>query len=396
MSVQYQYFIGIDVSKYSHNLAIVNQDNQVIKRNLVYDNTRPGMEKMMETLNQLGDSNTIAIGCEATGHYWLNLFHYLSKQDYHLCVFNPLQVASFKNYNLRGSKTDSDDSVLIAKVLKLGVAQSKKLPEEQRFELKELCRFRHNLKNQTVATKLRITTILDQIFPEFHTVFKDLSGKTAQAVLEDYPHPETLDNISVTDLTKYLKRASRSYFGKTTATTLKSQAKYTIGLKFGINCFTLQIKLLLQQLQSLEEQVKLLDNEIKRLVDAQQTHLTTIPGISHVIAGTILGETADFTSKGAKAFLAYCGLDPKRNDSGIKTGRSKMGKRGSRYLRQALWMAASSARMHSPTFKKVYDDQKDKGKHYMIAISHVAKKMAYVVDAVLRTDQPYKEMIKET
>lgn len=391
-----RYYIGIDIAKKEHAVSIINQNNQVVVKNYQVSNNQAGLKKLMKLISKQQQTGQVQIACEATGHYWLNLFGYLWDKGIDLTVFNPLQVASFRNSWLRGSKTDSSDSILIAKVLKFGVADPRELPNETQFKLKELSRFRTDLSQQATAVKLKLIKVLDQVFPEFTTVFKNIEAKTATHILSTYPHPEALEAVSVETLTQLMETISRSYFGEAQAKRLKQKASETIGLKFGMEAFSLQLKLLLAQLKHLNNQIDLLDQEIKNLVEKSNTSLLSIPGISHTIAGTIIGETANFKSKGPQSFLAFSGLDPKKRESGTYKGKTRMSKRGSRYLRHALWLAASSARMHSPTFKKVYQKQKDKGKHHNVAISHVAKKMAYIVDAILRTNEQFKEQVMTT
>lgn len=387
------YFVGIDISKRNHVVSLINQDNQVLIRNRSFTVSRTGFEQLLYLLLEYQAHGSVSLACEATGHYWLSIFQFLTEAGFTLHVFNPLQVACRRNQGIRGSKTDSDDSVLIAQVLKFGDQAPKEIPQEQLFELKELSRFRLDVKQQATAVKLKLIHVLDQVFPEFATLFADVTGTTAKAVLSEYSLPEQIEEVSVKQLTQVLKTASKNYYDQTAAIKLKDTARHSIGLKFGLDSFVLQIKLLLQQVDYLEKQTKELDVRIKQLVNQQQTRILTIPGISHTLAGVILGERLGFTKQEPKAFLAWAGMDPKKNDSGEHRGKTKMSKRGSRILRHALWMAACSARICSPTFKAIYDTQRSRGKSYQVAISHVAKKMAYVVNHVLVTKEDFKEQI---
>lgn len=385
------FYLGIDIAKYKHVLSVMDDNNQVVLKNYTFNNTRTGLSNLYDQIVKYQKQGSVHVACEATGHYWLNLFQFLWNKEIDMTVFNPLAVASFRNTGLRGSKTDSADSALIAKVLKFGVGKPRQLPNESLFQLKELSRFHQQLTQQKTAIKLKIMNILDQVFPEFTSVFKDINGRTARKVLEDYPDPQDLADVSTIKLTNLIKKISRSYYQKADAQRLKQKASQTIGLRFGLESFTLQLKILLQQIQGLEDQIDLIEKEIEKLVKQTNTTLTTIPGVSNIVAATILGECANFKSNGPQSLLAFAGLDPKKRESGTHKGKTKISKRGSRNLRHALWMAATSARQCSPTFKKVFDKQMSKGKHYNVAISHVAKKLTYIIDHLMQTNEVFKE-----
>ncbi len=66
-----------------------------------------------------------------------------------------------------------------------------------------------------------------------------------------------------------------------------------------------------------------------------------------------------------------------------------MSKRGSPYLRRALWQASTSAVINDPSLKAFFEKKRSEGKPYMKAIGHVTKKMNNIIFAVLRDNKPY-------
>jgi transposase len=390
-------YVGIDIGKRTHVVGIISSDGGELVRNRSIPVSRDGFSKLSSLLDPYRNKGIqVVIGCEATGHYWLTVVWYLLSCGYEVHVLNPLAVSGFRGTNIRGTKTDSDDAILIAETVKLGKGRTTLFTNEDRYETKELSRFRMDLTTQVTSVKLKIVSIIDQIFPELTTIFADIAGKTAQEVLLTVPDPERILNMPIDELTTLVERVSRKQFSTKTVEKLRSSAKESIGLRFGLDGLTFQLKLLIEQLRYTEGQIAQLDERLKAFVMEQAPELITIPGVSYAIAGVIIGERSDFTGdKGPKAFLAFAGLDPKKNDSGMKQGKDKMSKRGSRYLRTALWMAACAARQHSPMFKKIYETQKnDRGKKYKVALSHVAKKMAYIVHHIMETQEEFKEQIQ--
>jgi len=390
------YYVGIDIGKGFHVASILSETN-VFSKHVRFDNLRPGYKKLLSFLkeNKATPENSI-IGLEATGHYWLTLFQKLKEDSWQVFVLNPLQVQSFRNEKIRGSKTDDLDCELIAKVLKFGVGKKTALPNEALFTLKQLNRFRWKLVQKTSSIKLEVLTVLDTLFPEYQTVFKEIFGKTSVMVLSEYTTPEEIASLDVELLTARLEKTSRKQFHKDTAEKLQQSARETFGLRFGIDALSLQLKLLASQITHLDNQRDQVEEKIEGIVKKQETQLLTIPGISYTTAGCILGETVWFNKryeKDPRSLLAYAGLDPVLKNSGKFIGKVKMSKRGSPYLRYSLMQAAFVACRLDDGFKKIYEDYVKVGKPHRVALSHAAAKMTFVVHSVLRTNKPYVPLL---
>jgi transposase len=353
-----KHYIGIDIGKYTHVACALSVEN-TFSKHLHFNSLRSGFEKLLEFLESLGcTQDEVIIGCEATGHYWLTLFEKLKGQGFSVFVLNPLQVHSFRNENIRGLKTDDRDCELIATVLRFGVGRSAEMPNESLYQLRELSRFRHDLVRQISTVKLKVLSVLDRTFPEYETVFSNVFGLASTAVLKEYTTAETIAELDLAKLTQVLETASRKRLSRAHAEKLQQQARNTFGLKFGIDALALELKILMKSIEHLHKQKTLLEKKIGQLVAKQKSALPTIPGISSVITGMILGETVGFFKKDSldpRPLLAYAGLDPKLKESGKWRGQTLMSKRGSPYLREALWQAALVASVHDTGFKKIYD-----------------------------------------
>ncbi|MCK4815926.1 IS110 family transposase, partial [bacterium] len=339
-------YLGIDIGKKTHVAGLVDDSGGNIDRTLKFSPSRTGWEKLMSYLekNQL-DKDSIQIGLEATGHYWLTLYEKLISSEFNVTVFNPLQVASFRNKGIRGQKTDPIDAVLIANVLRFGESSQTRLPDENILILRRLSRFRSNLVDQTTSIKHKISAILDQVFPEYASLFDNTFGKGSLALLKKSAFPEEIAKLDLGKLTKLLKKASRNHFDEEKARLIKDKAKISFGTRIGLDAFEIQIKILINQIEYLDEQTKKLAKELKSLVGDHV--LLSIPGISHVSAGIILGEIGNFrfagkdeARRGIKALTALAGLDPKLQESGQYQGQTKMSKRGSKYLRRAVMQSS--------------------------------------------------------
>lgn len=386
-------YVGIDIGKFYHYACVIDEGNKASKP-LRFNSVQAGYDSFLAFLlkNNCAKEETI-IGLEATGHYWLTLFEKLKGIGYVVYVLNPLQVDSFRNENIRGAKTDEIDCRLIAKVIKFGVGTAANIPQEDLFQLRELCRFRSDLRKRTTSLKLQIIAILDQVFPEYETLFGDIFGKTSTKILKEYTTADVIAEAEIDKLTEVLITASRKKLTREHALKLQHKAANTFGLKFGIDAFSLELKCLVEQLEHLDKQIALLKKEIEIYVAKQDTQLVTIPGISTTIAGTILGETVEFYSKDnhdPRPLLAFAGIEPRIRKSGKWIGKIKMSKRGSPYLREAIYHAALYAAYHEPMFEKIFKKQQGRGKPKEVALSYVAKKLTYVIASILRTNKPYQ------
>ena len=119
--------------------------------------------------------------------------------------------------------------------------------------------------------------------------------------------------------------------------------------------------------------------------------LTTIPGIGFKSAFTIWTEIGDINRfSDPKKLVAFAGLDPKIRQSGhCLNNQGKLTKRGSPHLRQALFVAASVARMHDPELKAYYEKKRSEGKKYTVAVCAVSRKLINRIYAVWTRKTPY-------
>lgn len=144
--------------------------------------------------------------------------------------------------------------------------------------------------------------------------------------------------------------------------------------------------------QTLQTSLKSLRQDIKETADpALQKLLCSIPGIGAVIAGILIGEIGTMERfPDGKALVAYAGLDPKVRQSGISLKRNtKLTKRGSPYLRRAVFIAANIARRHDPELKVYFEKKKSEGKRWKEATVAVARKLLYRIFAVWTRQTPY-------
>ena len=176
------------------------------------------------------------------------------------------------------------------------------------------------------------------------------------------------------------------------AISIKEAATDTFGIKIAQDAFSFQLKQLIARLNFLDEQIELLDEEIVKYYEKFDCYLHTIPGLGVIGAATILAEIGDIKRfQNASALVAFAGIDPTVKQSGeFNSIHNHMSKRGSPYLRHAIFMSAATCAFHDSPLNAYYKKKRDQGKHHLTATGAVARKLTTVIYAVLRDGKPYE------
>jgi len=387
------FYCGIDIAKRNHEASVIDAEGKPLLDSITITNTQEGCEKLFslfERLNICKDS--VIIGMEATGHYWLSVYEHLNGQGYDVRVINPIQSDAFRKMYIRQTKNDSKDSFIIAQVMRFGQYSETTLSEENIVAMRQLTRFRMALVDNCGDCKRRIIALLDQVFPEYADLFSDTFGTTSKELLLNYPTPDDMLAVSTRKLTTFLNKASHGRFGEEKAKEIRTAASNSFGVGFAKNAFAFQIKQLIEQLMFLETQIEELDEQIAHLLRQTNQVITTIPGIGDTLGAIIISEIGDINRFDApNKLVAFAGLDVKVTQSGEFTGtKQKISKRGSPYLRRAIWLAANRAAFCDPILSEYYQSLKARGKHHLTAIGAVSRKMCNIIFTILRENRPYQ------
>lgn len=390
------FIIGIDIAKRSHEAVIISEDGQIVRKAFNFRNNCTGYNLLLEQVRKLTNvKSQIVFAMESTAHYWLALYARLMKDGYTVIVLNPIQSHSLRELYIRKTKTDARDSLIIADLVRFGRCKASNVPQDKLLALRELCRSRSYLIDAAADLKRKLIALLDRVFPEYETLFGQIFGKASMAVLRKYPTPQKVKNANLEKLTEILWENSGGHFGEWKARQLKDTARGSFGLEDICGAYSELIGVFLEQIDSLSKQADSIEKRIASLFKEFDSQLTSIPGVGVVLAATILSEIGDVSRfPSADKLLAYAGLDPSVKQSGeFKSSQNRMSKRGSPYLRRAIWLASTTAVQFDPMFRAYYEKKMSEGLHYMNAIGHVSRKMTAVIFAVLRDGQPYRPVL---
>jgi transposase len=386
------FYVGIDIAKKNHEASIIDSSGKLLDKSISFSNSQAGCDKLISFFGKLkaNTSNTI-IGMEATGHYWVSLYSYLIDLGFTVYVINPIQSDAFRKMYIRQTKNDSKDSFIIAQIMRFGEFSTTSLVDEDIMALRQLSRYRLALVDECSDWKRKCIALLDQVFPEYSKLFSNTFGVTSKELLSKYPTPEDMLSVDTNSLAELLSKASKGRFGILKANEIQESASNTFGVGFAKDAFAFQIKQIIAQINFIEEQLKELETEISNLLHKTNTIITTITGIGDVLGAIIIGEIGDISRfEKASQLVAYAGLDVAVRQSGDFEGtKTKISKRGSPYLRRAIWLAATVAAFKDPALSVYYQSLRARGKHHLTAIGAVARKMCNIIFAVLRDNKPY-------
>ncbi|NIV37490.1 MAG: IS110 family transposase [Anaerolineae bacterium] len=383
------YYVGIDIAKRKHVAFTLDGEGEPVGKALGISNDRDGFDKLLAHLGQL--ETKVAVGLEATGHYWLALYRHLVEADYEVIVLNPLQVQAYRKSGIRKRKDDRYDAFWIADYIRISHHRLSPSVQPDLIQLRELTRFRASLSHQVGDCKRKAIGILDRIFPEYETLFSNVFIQTSRQLLADALAPEEFADFDLSELSQKLQESSRGRHGQAKAREIQALAARSVGVGFLGNVLRVQMTCLLEQLALLEQQLDELDAEIEAVMARLPQYLTSIPGIGPVTGATILAEIGDvhrFTTP--EKLVAYAGIDPTVFQTGeFRATNTRMSKRGSPYLRHALWQAAFAASRFDPELRAYYQRKRAEGKAHGTVLGAICRKLLHRIYIILKEERPY-------
>ena len=384
------YFIGIDISKFKHDCAIVDELGDVITSSWSFSNDCEGFLLFKHLLDTLGGEKKI--GFESTGHYGQNLKLFLESNGFSFMEINPLLISKFvRSKSLRKTKTDSLDAQSIAQYLM--TVEYKPYPPSfyHMDQLKSLTRFRDSLVRQHSRQLVELTNILDKVFPEFKPFFDGRFSGTALYILAHYQSPEKIANMNAKSY-EALRKKSRGKFSMVKFAQLKALAKNTVGRSDDYLLKQMEITIDIEN--QLDAKIDEITFQISECIRGLNPPILTIPGIGEQTAAIILSEYGDINKfEGPAQMLSFAGLEPGYFQSGQAEHGGHMVKHGSSHLRYALMNACLPLITFEPVFAEYYAKKRSEGKPHRVALTHVAKKLLRVIYTLQTKNISYDPMM---
>jgi transposase len=235
-------------------------------------------------------------------------------------------------------------------------------------------------------------SILDRVFPEYEELFSDVFIKSSRALLQQAATAADFAEADLSELTAVLKKTSRGRLGLVKAEAVQAAARDSLGLAKLGGVAGFELRALLDQITFVEHQVAAVEQQIEVLLGTIEQHVTDIKGIGPVLSASLVAEIGDVSRfPRLESLVAYTGIDPTVFSSGEFTAtETHMSKRGSPYLRRALWLAAVSASRSNPDLAAYLQRRLDQGKPWGTAMGAVARKLLSRIYVILKHNRSYE------
>lgn len=383
--------VGIDVAKDKHDCFFMNSEGEVLAKPFTIFNNKEGFDFLYEKIQSVSSSDNIKVGLEATGHYSYNIIGFLLNKGLATFILNPLHTNLYrKSLSLRKTKTDKIDSKTIAMMLLSDVSlKSYSDISYHNEDLKSLTRYRFSKVEERAKLKTSLSRLAQILFPELEKLVPTLHMTSIYQLLEEFPSASAIASVHLTRLSNLLSKASKGHYDRETAIKIRDAAKNSIGSNMPAK--SLELKHTIKLIRALTIDIGEIEAEISKMMDKIASPITTIPGIGNNMGAMIISEIGDFSRfSSPDKILAYAGYSPSTYQSGkLDNCYAHMEKRGSHYLRYALFQATQRVCHLDSTFSAYLAKKRAEGKHYYVAISHAVKKLVRVIFHLEKTKQAF-------
>ena len=393
--------VGVDIAKNYQWARFVDFRGIEYDHALKFKNRKDGFEailtKIRSTCKQEGFKKVV-VGMEPTGHYWKAFANWLEKQtDITVVLVNPYATKQAKELDDNSqTKSDKKDALTIAKLVAQGRYFELYLPHDIYAELRGLATTRTSLNKRKNAIKNTITAVLDEFFPEYVEVFKHpLKGKASRHVLKTCPFPKFIRELGEDGVTGEIKKAVKKTVGRKKARQLVEAAQESIGVDYGEEAARLKLRLLINELELLEQQTEELEKQMSCALGKTDyaEFLLTIKGIGIVTLAACLGELGDPTRfDNPRQMSRMAGYNLVEDSSGKNKSGTRISKRGRKNLRSVLYQMALTMVATNDEMKELYNYLKTRKKdplRKMQALIVVSKKILTVIHTLAKKKESY-------
>lgn len=384
--VVFRRFLGIDISKETFDAYCTGTGGEKLFQ-VSASMDRAGFDELLRRLSGAGTPRTILIGMESTACYHINLFSFLTSKGFNVIIVNPLLISNFMKLQLRKTKTDKKDAMVIAQFLLLNKESlSHNVVSPDSSDLRDLARQRESLLDQMTAIKSDFKRVLSITFPELEHI-TGIFTKSVLSLLSRYPSAQAIHKAKRAKITKILVSTSHGRHNEESIGAVMKAAATSIGTASPAKEMVLKQKALI--LMQLEDHLKELSEMLIEQCQAQMKEdieiLTSIRGIGQKSATNFLAELGgDITLyQSHKQVIAMAGIDPSVHPSGKYEGLSKISKRGNRHLRRIIWLMSVKAIQFNSYFRTYFQKRTEEGLIYKKAVLATAHKLIRVIFAIL-------------
>lgn len=380
--------VGVDVSNGHSTVSVLRPLGEVVALPFEVSHTPDGLKDLAERLK--GYDGETRVIMEHTGRYYESIANALYQNGLWVSAVNPLLIKEYGGNSLRKVKTDKADAQKLARYALDNWSELREYSpmDEIRYNLKTLNRQFQLASKQHTASANNLIALLEQSFAGIRKLFDskpkvDGHQKWVDFVNE-YPHADCVRGISLKKFTKsYQKwcKDKKYQFSEQKADEIYAFAQKVSVLVPVSDLNKLMVQQAAQQLTAISQSVETYRIEMDKLAAQLPEYPVVMEmyGVGQSLGPQLMAEIGDIRRfAGKQSLVAFAGVDPMPNQSGAMNRRSnKTSKRGSPYLRKALFSVMSIHIQKSPGEEPVYqflDRKRSEGKPYYVYMTAGANK----------------------
>jgi transposase len=336
---------------------------------------------------------------EPTRNAWVPLAAWFRRHGAAVVVVPPEQSSSLRDYYNKYSKTDRLDAEMLARLPVLHPEGLHAEPANGPGDpLKRAVKLRSGLVRRRSTCMHRLAALLEIMGPGWVDTLGSDMTQTAFKFLAKWAHPHRVKRLGRDRLGRWFQRETRKSWGPRRAEAVVAAAEATLALwgDDGLDWDELAADIAVEATVALaiSRQIAALDRRIFDLyceADPAQVFLSA-PGVGRILAAQIrgrLGDPARFAN--LSTIRSYSGLVPRQNSSGLTHQPGGPTKQGDACLREALFLAADTARKVDPQLAARYQRLMcETGRHHTSALCNVAAVLLTRIAACARSGTPYQ------
>lgn len=387
--------VALDIGKITHYAYFRAPSGKDIKP-FSFHNFRKDFDRFWGQVCQFQKEHnleSIVVGFESSGPYAEPFFHYLRKKSARLVQINPMHSKRLKELTGNSpNKTDKKDPKVIADVISLGHALTLVVPEGAAAELRRISHARERALKRQTAVRNQLQDLIYTIFPEFLSIMKNTSTKTASYLIERYPAPEDILVLGFEPLAVIMKKISRGQLNEQRAEELFNAAQTSVGIKEGKNSILMEIRHFVSRIADDDRFIFNIEKHMEEYLEKipYSRSLLSIKGLGKVTIAVLIGEVGDFRKFSTISEITkLAGLDLFEVSSGKHQGKRRISKRGRSLMRKILFFAAINTVKSKGIMHGYYHQMLERGAPKMKALTAVSRKLLRIIFALARDNSVY-------
>jgi transposase len=373
MEVLYARCAGLDVHKDTVVAAVRCVSEPQHREVRTFGTTTRDLFALADWLESHGCTH---VAMEATGIYWKPVWHMLEGR-FELVLGNAQHIR-----NVPGRKTDVNDATWIADLLAHGLIRSSFVPPARIQELRDLTRTRKQIVREISQHTLRIHKTLEDANIKVASVLSNVIGTSGRAMLSAVIAGEE-DPERLADLAVGTARRKRTELVEALRGRITPHHRAMLKLHLG----------LIAALQAALEELDATAGKLLAPIQERAALLTTMPGISDIVAQVIVAEIGVDMSRfpSAAHLVSWAGLCPRNDESAGKRRSTRVRKSGN-WLKTTLVTAAWAAARKNDSYLKAQFLRIKSRRGAKKAILAVAASMLTAVYYMLRDGAEYRDL----